>query len=462
MTHDCSCGGHSPAAKPNLEPERQMAKSTFKDNIFKGLFQAAEPDAVRQIALDAAIIKALEVGSDGQESGDLFDSDRVIDQSIGAAGTRRLTSEEIKVGRPQSASGQGASRMIAEFSSPDSQQDIVENYQNLSAQLGELKTAMKSMSEAFSAALVAAKADDDKKDDDDEMCKSEALSKADEIEDEDDDDDKPFGKSEVVLSGPAKAASTYIQAAEELDVRAKAARKSKDMDRARTLKSKVEKTLTKALSLLAVAPDKGTPAVKGIIGDIHAAALVKGFTELAALAAKAESDAAGTEVAAKAQEHEHMQDEWPSGHGPQSSKAESPAGNVANKAELEAKLDAVLKGYQLQEGTLATMMEAVMGKSAGRELKTIDLGLAAKSDLGAKDPTALFKSNGDAWEALKMDQIAAAIDSGEFRFADEMACQSILSTASAVRQGAIPGELLKSRVNASSEAIRNMFAEVLA
>jgi len=74
-----------------------------------------------------------------------MDGDRVIDQSIGAAGSRRLTQEEIKVGRPQSASGQGASRMIAEFSSPDPQQDIVENYNSLSRELGELKTAMKSM-----------------------------------------------------------------------------------------------------------------------------------------------------------------------------------------------------------------------------------------------------------------------------------------------------------------------------
>jgi len=439
-----------------------MAKSSLKDNIFKGLFQAADPDHVRQIAMDAAIIKALEVGSDGQETSDLFDSDRVIDQSIGAAGTRRLTSEEIKVGRPQSASGQGASRMIAEFSSPDSQQDIVENYQALSSQLGELKSAMKSMSEAFSAALVAAKADDDKEDDE-PAAKSDVLSKADEIEDEDDDGDKnPFGKSEVVLSGPAKAASTFIQAAEELDVRAKAARKSKDMDRARLLKGKVEKTLTKALSLLSAAPDKATPAVKGMVGDIHAAALVKGFTELAVLAAKAESDTAATEVAAKAQEHEHMQDEWPSGHGPQSSKSEAPVGNVVNKAELEAKLDAVLKGYQMQEGTLASMMEVMMGKSSGAPLKTIDLGLAAKSAAGAADPAALFKSDGSAWEALKMDQIAAAIDSGDFKLNDEFACQSILSTASAVRQGAIPNEILKARVNSSSESVRAMFSEVLA
>jgi len=433
-----------------------MAKSTFKDNIFKGLFQAADPDAVRAIALDAAIIKALEVGSDGQEAG-FMDDDRVIDQSIGAAGNRRLTSEEIKVGRPQSASGQGASRMIAEFSSPDSQQDIVENYQALSSQLGELKSAMKSMSEAFSAALVAAKADDDKEDD--EMCKSEVVAKADDIEDEDDDDDKPFGKSEVILSGPAKAASTYIQAAEELDARAKAARKSKDVDRARLLKGKVEKTLTKALSLLDAAPDKATPAVKGMIGDIHAAALVKGFTALAALAAKAECDDDKGDEAAKAQPHEHMQDEWPSGHGPQSSKAEM---NVASKADLEAKLDAVLKGYNMQQGSLADVMNVLAGKSSGAPLPTIDLGLAAKSAAGAADPAALFKSNGDAWEALKMDQIAAAIDSGEFKLQDEFACQSILSTASAVRQGAIPAEILKSRVNASSESVRSMFSEVLA
>jgi len=433
-------------------------KSSLKDSIFKGLFQAADPDAVRQIAMDAAIIKALEVGSDGQEAG-FMDGDRVIDQSIGAAGSRRLTQEEIKVGRPQSASGQGASRMIAEFSSPDPQQDIVENYNSLSRELGELKTAMKSMTEAFSAALVAAKADDDKDDKDDEMCKSDALTKADEIEDEDDDGDKnPFGKSEVALSGPAKAASTYIQAAEELDLRAKAARKSKDMDKARTLKSKVEKTLTKALSLLSAAPDKATPAVKGMVGDIHAAALVKGFTELAVLAAKAESDSATTEVAAKAQEHEHMQDKWPSGHGEVSSKAEM---NVASKAELEAKLDAVLKGYAVQQGSLSSIMEAVMGKSQG-DMPTIDLGLAAKSAAGATDPAALFKSNGDAWEALKMDQISAAIDSGEFKLDDEFACQAILSTASAVRAGAIPGQMLKSRVNASSEAIRSMFSEVLA
>jgi hypothetical protein len=350
--------------------------------------------------------------------------------------------------------------MIAEFSSPDPQQDIVENYAALSRELGELKTAMKSMTEAFSSALVAAKAEDDKDEKDDEVSKSDALTKADEIEDEDDDGDKnPFGKSEVVLSGPAKAASTFIQAAEELDVRAKAARKSKDMDRARLLKGKVEKTLIKALSLLSAAPDVATPAVKGMIGDIHAAALVKGFTELAALAAKAETDSAITEVAAKAQEHEHMQDKWPSGHGEVSSKAEA---NVASKAELESKLEAVLKGYAIQQGSMASIMEAVMGKSAGAELKTIDLGLAVKSATGSVDPVALFKSNGNAWEALKMDQIAAAIDSGEFKFSDEMACQSILSTAAAVRQGAIPAEILKNRVNVSSENIRAMFSEILA
>ena len=266
-----------------------MAKSSLKDNIFKGLFQAADPDAVRQIAMDAAIIKALEVGSDGQETDDIFDADRVIDQSIGAAGSRRLTQEEIKVGRPQSASGQGASRMIAEFSSPDPQQDIVENYNSLSRELGELKTAMKSMTEAFSSILVAAKAEDEKDEKDDEMCKSDALLKADEIEDEDDDDDKPFGKSNgPVLSGPAKAAYTFIKAAEELDLRAREARKSKELDRARSLKSKVEKTLIKAMNLLASAPDRAEPSVKSMISDIHAAALVKGFTELAALAIKAE------------------------------------------------------------------------------------------------------------------------------------------------------------------------------
>ena len=102
-----------------------------------------------------------------------------------------------------------------------------------------------------------------------------------------------------------------------------------------------------------------------------------------------------------------------------------------------------------------------MGKSQG-DMPTLDLGLAAKSAAGATDPAALFKSNGNAWEAVKLEQISASIDSGEFKFSDEMACQSILSTAAAVRQGAIGGEILKGRVNASSESVRAMFAEVLA
>jgi len=146
------------------------------------------------------------------------------------------------------------------------------------------------------------------------MCKSDALTKADEIEDEDDDGDKnPFGKSRLLFPVPAKAASTYIQAAEELDLRAKAARKSKDMDKARTLKVQGREDPDQGSEPPIRRPRQSYPRRQGMVGDIHAAALVKGFTELAVLAAKAESDSATTEVAAKAQEHEHMQDKWPSG-----------------------------------------------------------------------------------------------------------------------------------------------------
>jgi len=144
-------------------------------------------------------------------------------------------------------------------------------------------------------------------------------------------------------------------------------------------------------------------------------------------------------------------------HGEVSSKAEM---NVASKAELEAKLDAVLKGYAVQQ-VPCLHYGSRHGKSQAA-CRPLILGLAAKSAAGVTDPAALFKSNGDAWEALKMDQISAAIDSGEFKLDDEFACQAILSTASAVRAGAIPGQMLKSRVNASSEAIRSMFSEVLA
>lgn len=439
--------------KSDLEAVLPMAKSSLKDTILKGLLLQTDEGVVRQIAVDAAIVKALEVGVEGEQT-DMNDDDRIKNQSIGAGGSRRLSGEEIRVGRPQSASGHGAARMIAEYSEPDPQQDIVVNYEALSRELGDLKEAMKAIASTFGA--IVSKAKEDEKEDDKEACKSDALSKADEIDDEDEDEDKaePFGKS--TLSGAAKAADTLIKAAEELDARAKAARKSKDLDRARTLKSKVESTLTKAVGLLASAPDRKEVAVKSMISDIHAFAIVKGFSDLQAIAAKAEcdDDEKDEKEAAKSRagldENDHNQDKWPAATGE--------IHNGAAKAEPDqaAQLDAVLKGYAILQGNMSSVLDALAGKSSSAPLKPLDLGLAKS------DPAALYKSNVDAWTVAKSEQIAAAVESGEFKLEDELACGTILSYAKGVAVGAVPANVLAQRVQSSNESVRSMFAEVLA
>ena len=431
-----------------------MAKSSsIRETIFKGLFNAADPETVRQIALDAAIVKALEVSAAGQDTDDINDSDRVIDQSIGASGNRRLAKEEINVGRPQSSSGQGAARMVAEFSEPNPQQDIVVNYEALSRELGELKSAMKSMATAFGAIISKAseEAEEEEESIEQSIGKSE-IEIANEIEDEDEEEDeKEAAKS---LSGPAKAAKSLVKAAEVLEGRAKAARKAKQIEKARALKGKIEKTLAKALTLLSAAPDRAEPAVKSIVSDITAFALIKGFNDLAAAASKAESEKEEEKeemTMEKAKAEDHNQEKWPSA-----------SGETTAKGEPEDRLDAVLKGFAILQGNMTTVMDAVAGKSNVKELATLDLGLAAKSAAGSQNPAALFKSNPDMWATVKNEQIEAAVESGEFKLDDELACQSILSMAAAVKEGIVPELVLKSRVNSASEGVRSMFAEILA
>jgi len=438
-----------------------MAKSSsIRETIFKGLFNAADPETVRQIALDAAIVKALEVSAAGQDTDDINDSDRVIDQSIGASGNRRLAKEEINVGRPQSSSGQGAARMVAEFSEPNPQQDIVVNYEALSRELGELKSAMKSMATAFGAIISKAseEAEEEEESIEQSIGKSE-IEIANEIEDEDEEEDeKEAAKS---LSGPAKAAKSLVKAAEVLEGRAKAARKAKQIEKARALKGKIEKTLAKALTLLSAAPDRAEPAVKSIVSDITAFALIKGFNDLAAAASKAESEKEEEKESMtmeKAKAEDHNQEKWPSASGETHAKAPE----TTAKGEPEDRLDAVLKGFAILQGNMTTVMDAVAGKSNVKELATLDLGLAAKSAAGSQNPAALFKSNPDMWATVKNEQIEAAVESGEFKLDDELACQSILSMAAAVKEGIVPELVLKSRVNSASEGVRSMFAEILA
>ena len=440
-----------------------MPKATsFKDMFVSRLLAATPEETIREVALDTSVAKALygpDVSASGQERPEAESGDRVVDQSVAPMSGRVPGREEIKLGPAQEASGGGAERMIRQYSDPNPQQDIVVQYERLSGMLGDIGKSMKAMSDAFTAILK--KAEDEKEDvhvqveqeeEEDEKghgksltseLLADILAKAEEEEEEEEEDDHEAEK--------ALPATSKMNLAKALFEAVQAARKSKVPAGTR---SRVTKASTAALqrayrmakAASAEAEDSASKkAAAKTAGDIAEFAFVRGIK--LASAPKATS----AEVAAKAEEAEdhkdgkdHNQDKWPAG------------------AKAAPGLEEVLKGQAILNGNIMSMLDAMSGK--GGSMPVTDLGLVSAKAVGVEgqDTKTLFKSNPAAWETVKREQIQAAVDSGEFQLSDELAAGTILATAQAVQHGAVDAGLLKARISTGSEAIRSLFADVLA
>jgi hypothetical protein len=441
-----------------------MPKGTsLKDMILSRLIAATPEDTLREVAIDANLAKALygpEVGAEGQERPSSEASDRVVDQSPGAMGTKTPSREEIKVGPAQEASGGGAERMIREYSHPDSQQAVVMQYEKLSGMMGDLSKSMKAMSDAFTALL--AKAEDEheeagKKEHEEEEKeghKSQDLASEflDDILAKAEDEEEKEEEHEKHEAEKALPASSKLSLAKALFEAVQAARKAKvpSGSRSRVLKAAAA-ALRRAYRMAKAADAEGVETAerkeaRKAVAAIAEFAFLRDIPLTVAVKAEEEEKKEEEKEAAKAEaakdEEDHNQKVWPTG------KKSVPG------------LDEVLKGQAVLNGNIMSMLDALSGK--GGNLPATDLGLMAKAVGGeGQNPKALFKSNPAAWEVVKRDQIQAAVDSGEFQLSDELAAGTILATAQAVQHGAVEMGMLKARVGTASEAVRALFSEIL-
>ncbi len=151
------------------------------------------------------------------------------------------------------------------------------------------------------------------------------------------------------------------------------------------------------------------------------------------------------------EEKETNQKEWPSG------KDEKHPGE-----SMKAALDKVLSGQALLQGNINSLMSVVAGQSRPQDLSVMELSGLAKAVAPEIAAVPLLKG-GDptAWLMAKSTEVQRLAGNGGLQLAEELAAESILSTAQAFVEGHIGMDVLAGRVRACDGTVRRIFGELL-
>ncbi|MDD2878472.1 MAG: hypothetical protein PHZ23_14735 [Acidiphilium sp.] len=393
-----------------------------------GVLQAAPKDEILSALGDANMLSKAhaEVLSPGEEIKDHWT------QGQTNAAPRP---EEIEFGKPQSASGNGAARMIGDYSNPAPQHGATATVEQLSRDLGSVLVTMRSMQaqqaslETAIAALVAkkAKAESDNVYEDDEPDEDKEMA------------EKASKKARQLLK-EARGLIRKAEDAEEEEEDEDDAEKAKSLRRrAKSARAKATDALARAMKCDAAAKAFGTESIAKAILSVAAKAEIE--------LTKAEDDedddedekekakaAAKAAKAAKAEEAARNQDDKPDEEGNQDDAAKAFATKMAE-------IDKALNGLGVMQTDMKGMMEhimargkaggvpPVMGKSQVATPGTVISGI--RSEIQGMAATRALSSN------------------------DVEAAESIIRM---VESGAMDPVFIKTRIAAAPPAIKSIFA----
>lgn len=333
--------------------------------------------------------------------------------------------EQIVTGPAQRASGDGAPKMIAEYSSPAPQQGLTEQYKefqsmldgwgkaftdklnaNLSPIIARHDTALKSILGVFAEAKKA------------QEVTAPAAPGADTF----------LGKA----LGRITKAKLALRKADMADDDEKEERKSQLASASDLLKS-AKRLLAKAMEDMEDTDDEGCEkALSTLQGLTKAVAkaekeddeMEKAETAKAAAAAKAVEDAA---AATKKAEDEKEAAE----------KAKAAGTDATSKAVTQEQLQEALKGLTVLPNTVQGLIDAVMGKSVNPVAPEISKGTVVDVDFAAR--------------------VDAAIDAGQLDENTEMRALSMLQHQAAVKAGRMDAAHFAAEIAKAPAAIRELF-----
>lgn len=379
---------------------------------------AEKLDAANMFAKFAAFFKAI-------PSDKMSDITDVLDTWNKPDGEHTNPSrEQIVTGPAQRASGDGAPKMIAEYSSPAPQEGLTAQYQefqrmldgwgkaftdklnaNLNPIITRHDTALKSILGVFAEAKKA-------------QDTPPAAPGADTF----------LGKALVRIT----KAKLALRKAEMADEDEKEERKSQLSSASDLLKS-AKRLLAKATEDMEDTDDEGCEKALSSLQALTKAVakaekeddeMEKAESAKAAAAAKAIEDAA---AATKKAEDEKEAAE----------KAKAAGAEAASKAVTQEQLQEALKGLTVLPNTVQGLIDAVMGKSVNPVAPEISKGTVVDIDFAAR--------------------VDAAIDSGTLDENTEMKALSLLQHQAAVKSGRMDAAHFAAEIAKSSAAIRELF-----
>lgn len=364
------------------------------------MIATADPTVVKGLLADASLEKAAQM---------LKDSEIVSDRWEEGQGQAGATKEQIKTGPQAAASGDGAEKMVSQYSETTAQRGATLVTESLSRLLGPINSSMKATATALET-LVASHIETR---DFIKAMSTAAVSKAD--EGEDDKEEKEFSEeSSSKAKKLLRKAERMIEKAEDSDAKAD---EKKFLGKAASL-------LSEARGLAFVARDRDL--IKSILATAEDAGIKADLVKAEEDDKDADTDQGKEDDAAE--------------------KAKTDAVVEAVKAigaENATKLEGALKGIGMFEGKLGDIFDALRGQSKQ---------VAAAPNM-IKSDTA----------KTAIDLVVEAIDKKEAALdlsdTELLAARDIVGQFQAVQKGVIPESIVRDRLSKSTNRVQEVFKD---
>ena len=434
------------------------------------ILNKSDPKVVQALAKDISLEKAAEHAENLE--GDEWIKDNWAQGNVDKAPTR----EEIKVGPREASSGEGAERMIRDYSDTAPQHGITLTAEAMSRLLGPMNSSMKSLAAAMSSntailtAMLKAMADDEDGEKEEDMKgmkgkKSRKARKAasvrkgdvdheDEAEEEDEEEEEEEEseeESEVVEINAAKCRKLLTKARNKI-AQAKAMKAEAEEEREEGEdEEKCKAKLRKARAL--------RKAAARLLAKARTAAYAADSAELKK-AVRLTITKADINVVQEEEEEEEEEDEEEEEEGEEETKARKAKGSDAkgNQADhedkesgnqdaeavkaLATKVEKSLEGFAMLQTDVKGLMEAVSGRSKGSTV----VPMLTKAQVATADDL--------------NSEIASMVDAGTLNDADAFAARDILSKITATKSGLIDKAIVHDRIAKSSPTVRSIINRV--
>ena len=388
-----------------------------------GILSKAPASEVAKILADNGLEKAAQ---------SLADVEKVDDRWQDGEQHKPVSREEIHTGPGQSASGNGAERMIAHYSHPAPQDGVTEQALTLARLLAPVVASSKAQTEAIQALIESVKS-----------LTAVTKSETDKEDEKGEDDEEDEEDSEVVEINASKAKSLIAQAktllikAKKADAKAAMEEEEEEEEEAKACKKKARAFRKQAAVLL---------------GKARTAAFISGSKDLRKsirdIAAKADINVVQEDEQDEEEEDEEEGEaEKAKGNQADHANKDGNQDDVAAKAALSDianKVDAALKGFGLLQTDVRGMLDTVAGRSKG----TGTVPAFTKSEVAA--PTGI----------PTVSQIDEMEDSGELDQSEAFAARDIIAKSNAARAGQIGAQVVTARIEQSSRKIKELFKAV--